>query len=456
MESTGKRVGADLTEGPVLRSLLRFAVPMILASVLQQLYSAVDLMIIGQYMENVGTIAVSTGGEFTDSMTMVAMAFAVGAQVYIAQLVGAKDEGNLRSAVGTTLTMLGAGSLVILLLAILFHKQFLDLMNCPGIAREEAAGYMIITACGLPFVFGYNGISAVLRGMGESKKPLLFVAVAASVNVAADFLLVVVIPLGVVGTAIATVLSQIGSFTAALIYLYRHRNTFDFKLSLSYFRIDRKALLRILRMAVPQLIRSLSVHGSMLWVKSQVNVYGDIASSTYSIGSKIEKFMQVFISGVDGAAGAMIGQNIGARKHGRVKKIMWETLGLNLLICAAVVSAFLFLPHQLYRLFTVNEDVIEMGQIFLRIMSLGMVVVALASCFKSIATGSGAALLSLVLGILDGVSRILVCLLFYYVFDQGVQSYFWGAAFCMLLPGLISFVYFISGKWKRKKLLSEL
>lgn len=448
-------MGTDLTEGSVLKMLLIFAVPMVLASILQQIYSAVDLMIIGKYAGDTGTVAVGTGGEVSDFLTLFAMAFSTGSQVYISQLSGAHDEKNLKEAVGTMLTVLFGFSIIIGLFILFFHGFLLNMLHCPSEAYSEAGKYMMITAIGMPFVFGYNGIAAMLRGMGESRKPLLFIAVAATVNIFADLFLVVVIPLGAAGTAIATVLSQIGSFTAAFIYMYKNRQTFDFELKLSYFKIRVNALRRILMMAVPQLIRSFCVQGSMLWVKSQVNVYGMVSSSTYTIGNKIEKLTQVFVTGVDGAAGAMIGQNIGAKKLDRVKKVIWYTLMCNFIVAAIVVVMFLGIPDALYSLFTNETNVIEFGRTYLRIMSLGILVVAFSSCFKSIATGSGAAMLSLFLGIMDGVGRILACLIAFYVFHQGVQSYFWGAAFCMLIPGIMSLVYFLSGRWKRRKLLSE-
>ena len=455
MEARKKKVGVDLTEGSVMKLLLTFAVPMVLAQLLQQLYSAVDLMVIGKFVGNIGTVGVSTGSEISDYATTFAMSIAMGAQVYISQLAGAKDKENLKEAIGTMLTLLFGVAIFLLVAVLIFHNAFLRLLNCPEEAWTEAARYMMITALGLPFVFGYNGISAMLRGMGESKKPLLFIAISATVNIFADILFVVVIPLQAAGTAIATVLSQIGSFVAAFIYMYKHRSSFDFKLKLSYFHINTNALRRIMRMAIPQLIRTSCVHLSMLWVKSQINTFGMVASSTYSIGNKVEKFMNVFVAGVDGAASAMIGQNLGARKLDRVNRVLWCTLLCNLISVSFVITAFLTIPDTLYGFFTNEPEVIEFGRTFLQIMSVGMVVMAFAGCFKSIATGSGAALLALTLGIMDGVCRILACLIFKYVFHQGAQSYFWGAAFCMLVPGIMSFVYFLSGRWKKKKLLSE-
>lgn len=454
MEKT-KRVGRDLTSGPVLQTMISFAIPMILAQLLQQLYSAVDLMIIGKFVGKVGTVAVSTGSEISDFMTMFAMAIATGSQVYVAQLAGAKDEKNMKEAVGTLFTVLFGMSLIITVVVIVFHNPILSMLKCPEEAWGQAANYMIITALGMPFIYGYNGIGAMLRAMGESKRPMIFIAVAATVNIFADLLFVAVIPLEAAGTAIATVLSQIGSFTAAFIYMYKHKETFGFKFELSFFKINVGALRRIMMMAVPQLVRTFAVRSSMLWVKAHINNYGLVVSSAYSIGNQIEKLLQVFVMGIDGAAGSMMGQSIGARKHDRVYKIMWTSLLCSGVVAVVIAGLFLTIPDALYSLFTNDAEVIEMGRTFLKIMSLGILIMAAANCFKGIATGAGAALLSLLIGVLDGVSRILACLVFYYVFHQGAVSYFWGAAFCMLIPGIISAVYFFSGKWKTKKLLSE-
>lgn len=453
--TAGKKVGRDLTEGPILQLLLMFAFPMLLTNLVQQLYSTVDLMIIGKFVGNVGTVGVSTGGELVDFMTPFATAFAMGGQIYIAQVAGAKDEERLKEAVGTLLTLLLGMSVVVMVGALAGHQFILKMLNCPEQAWGQATQYMIITAIGLPFVFGYNAVASVLRGMGEAKRPLIFVSIAATINVFTDLLFVVVFHMEAAGTALATVLSQAGSFFAAFYFMYRHKETFDFELKPSFFRIRLRALRLIFKMGIPQLVRSFAVHGSMMWVKANINSYGLVPSSTYSIGNKIEKFMNVFVSSVDGAAGAMIGQNMGAKKHDRVKKTLWNTLCGNMVIAALVIVCFLSFPKQLFSLFTNEAEVLEMGVVFLRIMSVGMVIVAFSGCFKSIATGVGAAGLAFSVGVLDGVCRILVCLLFYHVFDQGVYSYFWGAAFCMLVPGLISFGYFLSGKWKTKKLLCE-
>jgi putative MATE family efflux protein len=457
MENTAvkNKVGKDLTTGPVMSLLVSFAIPMVLTNLVQQVYSMTDLIIIGKFVGSIGTVGVSTGGELSDLMTPIASGLATAGQIYTAQLVGAGNREKLKSVTGTLFTMMGIIALVITILTFIFYRQFLVLLNCPEEAFESAAGYLLITVIGMPFIFGYNAICAVLRGMGESKRPLLFVVVAAVVNIFLDLLLVVVFRLDAAGTAIATVASQIGSFTASYIYLYRRRDQIGFSLSRSYFRIDKFDAGVILKLGIPQMIRVLSVQGSMLWVKANINSFGLVASATYSVGSKIEKFMNIFIEGMNQAGGAMIGQNLGARKIDRVKKIMHRMLVTSMCIAVVCAALFLLIPNQLYQMFTDDVQVIEFGETFLRIMSIGCLVLGFSGTMKSISTGAGAALLSLILGVMDGICRILVCLIFYYVIKQGAQSYFWGAALCQLVPGLIAMGYYLSGKWKTKKLLTE-
>jgi putative MATE family efflux protein len=454
-QPTVKRVGKDLTQGSILKTLLVFALPLVLTNLVQQLYSTVDLIIIGQFAGSIGTVGVSTGGELSDFMTPFAMAFSTAGQVYIAQLAGAKDDERIKQAAGTLLTLLMILSFLFMAGSIIFYKPLLHLLNCPQEAFGQASSYMIITALGFPFIYGYNAVCALLRGMGESKRPLFFVSVAAVLNIFFDLLFVVVFKMEAAGTAIATVISQMGSFLASFYFLYKKREQFGFELKLSYFKIYPSALRIMMRLGIPQFIRSMSVHFSMLWVKAHINAFGLVASATYSVGNKLEKNLNVFVNGIDAAAGAMIGQNIGAKKHDRVVHTMWTTLACALCCASVVAGLFWVIPKPLFRLFTTDEAVIEYGVTYLRIMSLACIFAAMAGTFKSIATGAGAAGLCFMIGILDGICRIGACLIFVALFNSGAADYFWGGVACHVIPGLMCMVYFLSGKWRTKKLLSE-
>ena len=285
-----KQVGNDLTQGPVMKSLLLFALPIVVANLIQQIYSMVDLMVIGQFVGNIGTTGVSVGGEISDFLTPVATAFATAGQIYIGQLAGAKREKEQKEAIGSFLTLMMLVSIGFMVIAIVLWRPILRMLNCPEEAFGQAASYLIITCIGLPFIFGYNAVCGVLRGMGESKRPMIFIIIAAAANIFLDILLVAVIPLQAAGTAIATVVSQLASFIAAFVYMYRHREHFDFELKFSYFRMRKESVKIILMLGLPQVARSMLVRVSMFWVNARVNSFGIIASSTNGVGNKLQPF----------------------------------------------------------------------------------------------------------------------------------------------------------------------
>jgi len=314
----------------------------------------------------------------------------------------------------------------------------------------------VITALGFPFVFGYNAVVAILRGMGESKQSLYFILIAAVVNVVLDLLLVAVIPLEAAGTAIATSASQFGSFAAAGVFLWKKRDRFAMELSPRYFRIRRDILLVLLRLGIPQVVRSLLVRFGMLSVNAQANAYGMVVSATNSVGNKLNKFLEVFIQGVDSAATAMIGQNLGAQKIKRAGKITLYTFGAAL-CCATVVAApCLLIPDKLFALFTDDPGVVALGAVYLRILVVLIYSSAFTGSFQTMVTGSGFVSLGFAIGVLDGlVCRVGLSWLFANVLGLGYIGLFWGASTARIIPGLLCLGYYLSGKWKTRKLLTE-
>lgn len=452
----GKRVGADLTEGPIMRTLLVFAIPIVLTNLVQQLYSMVDLIVIGQFVGSVGTVGVNTGGEISDLITPVAMGFSTAGQIYIAQLVGAKNEKGVKEAIGTLLTFMLLISVILAAGTILFAHQILALLNCPEEAVGQATSYMIITALGFPCILGYNAVCGILRGMGESKRPLEFIIIAATVNIVLDLLLVVVFPLEAAGTAIATAVSQLGSFSAAFIFMLRKKEQFDFELKPSYFKINRRILWIIVKLGVPQVVRSLLVRFSMLWVNATANSYGMVISETNSVGNKLQKFLEVFIQGVDTASAAMVGQNLGAKKPDRAGKVTLNTLAAALLCAAAVSLLCLFVPEQIFGIFTKDAEVRQLGAVFLRIMILHFFVSAIVGSFQAMVTGCGFVSLGFAIGVLDGVvCKIGLSILFVYGLHMGYIGLFWGVACSRILPAILCATYYFSGKWRTRKLLTS-
>ena len=453
----GKKVGLDLTQGPILKCLLLFASPIVLAALIQQLYSMVDLMIIGRFMQGTaGTIGVSTGGEMADMVTPIATAFSTAGQIYIAQLVGAKNRERLRSAMGTNITFMTLMSVVFMVITLVFSDLILNLLSCPAEGYAQAKSYMLITAIGFPFIFGYNAVCGILRGMGESRAPLVFIIIAAVSNIFMDIFLVAIIPLEAAGTAIATVIAQIASFAASFWYLYKRREQFDFELKPSYFKMDKRDVGVLCKQGIPQAIRSTLVRISIFWVNSSINSYGAVASATNGVGNKLQKFLDVFTTSLTQASAAIIGQNLGARKQDRARRCVLTTFACALSIACVIALLTWVFPTQLFAIFSQDEAVIAFGETFCHIMIFHYLWSALTSSFQSMVVGSGNATLNFVVGILDGiVCKIGLSLLFAYALNWGVTGFFTATAWSRALPGIICVVYFFSGKWKTRKLLTE-
>lgn len=464
-ELAKRQVGRDLTSGPIMSSLLMFALPIVCTDLIQQLYSMVDLIIIGHFVGNVGTVGVNTGGEIADFLMPVATAFAAAGQIYIAQLAGAKKFEEQKSAIGTFITLMLAASLGFMVLTVVATDPILHLLNCPEIAMGQARAYMIITAVGLPFIYGYNAVCGVLRGMGESKRPLLFIIIAAVVNIFLDILLVAAFDLGAAGTAIATVFSQIASFAASFLYMYKRKETFAFELKLSYFKCDRHHMAVLLKLGLPQALRSVLVRASMMWVNSSVNACGDIASGTNGIGNKLQKFLEIFSASMSQASAAMVGQNLGAKKQDRARKAVLCTLLCSVSFGVVISAVIMIFPHQVFGVFTPDEAVQALGVYYIQMLAVHIIVSAVTSSFQSMVIGSGNAALNFVIGILDGVvCKVGLSLLFVYVIFQVTPEtdwfmttlgYFWGTGLSRVLPAFVCIAYFFSGKWKNLSLVSD-
>lgn len=451
-----KRVGKDLAQGPILPLLIAFAGPLLLANLLQQLYNTVDMIVIGQYMGSIGTVGVSNGGEVATVITFISTAFGSAAQIYIAQLAGAREQKAISEAIMTSIILTIAMSVVSTVLCLILCDTFLHWLNCPQEAFAQAHNYMMIVSFGLPFVFGYSTVCGVLRGLGESRRPLYFVAVATVVNIVLDFFLVVVIPLEAAGTAIATVAAQLASFVAALLYLYRRKEVLGIELSLGNVKLERKHMVVLLKLGIPMAAQSALIHCTQLICSAHVNSFGLVASATNSIGNRISKLVNVFTNSISTGAGAMVGQCFGAKKYDRVREVVHITLKCTLPIAFALSVFAMVLPEQTFALFTTDAEVIAFGRTYMRACIIMFILASFQGAYVSVVTGVGYAKLNFIIGVLDGVVlRLGISFLLAYAFELGVVGFFYGNTLARLGPVSVGLVYYLSGKWRTRRLLSD-
>ena len=461
MEKRRGSVGMDLTEGKIFSQLMLFVVPLLLANLVQQLYNTVDMMVIGQYVGSAGSTGVSTGGEIAGMITFIASAFGSAGQIYVAQLFGAKDHRAISETISTSLVFSIGLSLAATLLCVIFCDPLLRWLNCPEEAFQQAHDYMMIVSLGLPFVFGYNMVCGILRGVGEARRPLLFITVAAVANVVMDILLVAVIPLEAAGTAIATVAAELASFLAAFVYLYRRREQFGITFCRREFRINGQHLRVLLRLGIPLSVQTALIHFTLILCTREINSYGIVAATTNSIGNRVQRMINVFASSVNQGAGTMVGQNIGAKKYDRVRRIVGTTLLCSGVCSLTAILAALLIAEALFSLFLKTDDpnfaaILEMGRIYMRIGCIAFALTPVQGSMQAVVTGSGNARLGMLAGLLDGlVLRLGISYFLAWTCGLGVYGFFYGNALAHLGPVAVCTAYYLSGKWITFNLLER-
>lgn len=449
-----KSMGTDFTQGRIMPMLLKFFLPFLLANLLNSIYNMVDTIIVGQFLGSVGIVAVSLGGKTLTLLTNVGTGFSGGGQILVSQLAGAKRREEYNSSIGTLFTSTLILSVSLSALTLLLSNQIIAWLNTPAEAVTEALSYLRITAAGLPLMYGYNAVSSVLRGMGDSKSPLMFIAIAAAFNLIGDVVFVVYFGMGATGTAIATVMGQGLSLAFSVALLYRKRNRFGFDFRLRSFSLDLQKLKVILKVGLPMALQSLFISGTQLVMMGFVNLFGLVESAAYSIGDKVYHLANIFSMAVRQASGSMAGQNFGANRFDRVKTIVRDSLIVNLTAATLLSTISLLFPSAIFSLFTSDSAVIAYAPTFMRISCLIFFLSAIMAGYASVITATGAAMLSLIAGILDGVVlRVCLSFLFAYAFDMGVAGFFLADALARCAPMCINAVFYHSGAWKRRKKL---
>ncbi|MDF2636278.1 MAG: efflux family protein [Pelosinus sp.] len=454
MSSIKKSIGMDFTEGSISTLLMKFLGPFLLASLLNSIYNTVDMIIIGQFVGSVGTVAVSMGGKILNLLTLVSTGLSSGGQILIGQQVGAKKKEELNATIGTLFGLLGVLSIVISIICLVFSNQILTLMNTPEESFTAARSYYIITTAGLPLIFGYNAVSSVLRGMGDSKRPLLFIAIAAALNLVLDIVFIKAFHLGAAGTAYATIIGQGVSLIFSVVFLYRRRDQFGFDFKLRSFTIVSGKANKILRLGGPLAAQGAMINLTQLYVISNVNALGLIASATYGIADKIVHLSNIVCQSVKQAGGAIAAQNIGADRHDRAKQVVVWGLIITLSI-STVLSVFaISFPRAIFGLFTTDEAVMAYSFKFMLITALTLFLSSISSSYGTIITGTGHSMLGFLGGFLDGVVfRVSFGLFFGIYLNMGVIGFFLGHSLARLGVILVDVIYFHSGAWKKRKKL---
>lgn len=354
---------SDFTQGSILKKLIPFMIPILGALVLQAAYGAVDLLVVGRFGSTAGLSAVSTGSQILNLVTFVITQLAMGITVLIARYIGEKSTGQIGQLLGGAVTVFAIVSAVLFVVMVFFAKPLAVLMQAPQEAISLTTVYVRICGGGIFFIVAYNVLAAIFRGLGDSRSPLIFVAVACVVNIIGDLILVAGFHLDAAGAAIATVAAQAVSVVLAIVLL--KKKDLKFGIQKKDFRINGQCK-RFLKVGLPLALQEFLTQMSFLALCAFVNKLGLEASSGYGVACKIVNFAMLVPSSLMQSMASFVSQNVGAGKPDRAKKSMFTGMGLGVIVGVVVFICVWCFGDVLTSVFTMDTAVIQKGTEYLR------------------------------------------------------------------------------------------
>ncbi len=384
----------DLTQGSVAKTLFKFSMPLLAANIVQALYGSVDLYVIGKYCSAQSVAAISTGTQITQIITSVLSGMTLGGTILTAQYIGMKKKEDLNQVIGTTLTLFALFSILLTGIMLASTKILLTLLQTPSHAFDLAQTYVILCSCGIFFICGYNAVSAILRGTGDSFRPLIFICIACIMNCIADVILIKYFNLDVAGAALATVFAQAFSMIASIITLNKQKFVFTFKLS--NFRINKSKVKELAALSIPITIQECMVRFSFLTLTSAVNTLGIYASSAVGIASKYDVFAMLPATSLSSALSTFTAQNAAAKKYKRVQSalIFGVFTAFSLSLCFFIWAQFS--PQTMIGLFTDDTNIIEVGIPFFKTCSYDYLAVAFVFTLNGFLNGYGKTIFTMI------------------------------------------------------------
>ena len=453
---TRKNAINDLTEGPLFKQLILFALPIMGGSLLQALYTLVDLWAVGKFADSAAIAAVSNSGQIVFLIHAIGIGLSNAGQVLISQQVGAKDYRRLSVTIGTLMSFSLLASTGTAIIGAVGSNLWMNLLNIPEAAWQGAVEYLLICCLGTPAMCVCGTMCGILRGVGDSKRPMYILTVSAVSNMILDVIFVAVFHWGAAGAAWATILAQVFGAIYALISVYRRREELGFSFSRSSFRIDGTTLKVLLKIGVPLVVMNASVTLSMMVVSSFINVYGVAAAAVTGIGSKVSSLINVVTMSMQTATGSMVAQNFAAGRIDRVKKTNLISNAICLGFFVIVGFAVLAFPEQIIGLFTQpgEVEVLALARPYMKICFwLYLAFCAMSTSLGHI-NGVGFTTLNLVIALLDSVfGRIGLSILLGVVLDWGIEGFWWGNTLAAYISVIMGLGYFFFGKWEKRDLL---
>lgn len=442
----------DLTTGNPGKLIFRFATPMLLGNVFQQLYTLTDSVIVGKFLGKEALAAVGAAFPLTFSLISLIIGVASGTTVVIAQYFGAKDEVKVKRAIDTMYIFIFLASIVMGAMGIIFSESIFRLIRLPEDVLPYATTYMEIYFGGIMLFFGFSGTSAILRGLGDSKTPLYFLIVSTVTNILFDLLFIVVFKWGIAGAAWATLLSQGGAFITLTLYLNSKHPVIN--LSVRKYIWDKEIFRHSLRIGLPTGFQQTFVSLGMLAVLRIVNDFGTNTVAAYSVATRIDGLASLPAMNFGQALSTYTGQNIGANQPTRVKLGLKATLRMSAMVALLTSVVIMLFRHPLMQLFTNDAAVVDIGAHYLLIISGFYLIFSSMFVVGGVMRGAGDTIIPMFITLFSlWVVRIPLAALLSR--GMGVDGIWWSVPIAWTSGLLLSYLYYRTGRWKTRGVIKQ-
>lgn len=443
----------DFTTGREAPLILRFALPMLLGNVFMQTYQLVDSIIVGRYLGKEALAAVGASTPIIFMIVALIMGISMGASVVVSQYFGARDLDKVRATCDTLFLFLLVAGAAVSILGVVFSRQILGLMDLPADVLPHATEFLRIYFVGAVLLFGYNAVSAVLRGVGDSKTPLYFLILSSALNVGLDFLFILGFGWGIAGAAWATTISQGVAFLLCVLYVNRRGDVVRVRIFHNNF--DWRIFRQCLRLGLPTGLQQMFVGAGNTAVMTIVSGFGTDVIAAYSAVMRIDMFASLPIMNFSAALTSFVGQNISVGKFRRIHRGLLSTLLMSLISLVVVNATIMIFAGPLVGLFTADAahadyaEMIRHGRQCLIVMNSFYFIFAIMFTLNGLLRGAGEAIVPMLTTLLSlWVVRVPVAALFSRWF--GADGIWWAVPIGWLLGAVVTVIYYYTGRWKGK------
>lgn len=449
-----KRKGnTDLTEGKVWKVIVRFAVPLLVGNLLQQFYNITDSIIVGQFLGKEALAAVSASFFIYYFIISLVIGVGSGTTVVISQLFGAKQYQKVQLAFSSFFIFMLVGGIILSIAGIIFAEPVFRLTNTPEEVIPQAVAYFRIYIGGTFLFVTFNSIISILRGVGESVRPMLFILITTVLNIAFDLLFILVFKWGIEGAARATVVSQGIGMCIALAYVNNTHPLLSIKKQDMLF--DWKLFKESLKIGLPTSVQQCAIALGLIALLGIVNSFGTNTLTAYGAAGKIDTIITQAVLTLSGALAAFCGQNIGAGRLDRVKKGVQFTMYTNVALGLLTFAAVYLFGNEMMRIFTKDIDVVAIGKEYLLIIGGFFIVHGALNVYNGALRGAGDTLFPMITSLVC-LWLIRIPLAYYLSSWLGRNGIWWAIGISITIGLIVTFVYYKMGFWKRRRRIYEL